>query len=208
MSVPENLNTYVTALLFVLGAYLLALYVGLVVWTFRDIRARSRDGLAHIVAPLLVALFSLPGLLIYVLVRPRTTLAEEYERSLAEEAILQDLDEERVCPSCRRHVEPDYLVCPACHQPLRVRCASCGRLLNPEWDVCPYCGLSREPTGPQEPALQAQRVGMEAYPPSRAASPRRAARRQADADLDLEQVDTRDFYAPTSDEPEAPARRE
>ena len=68
---PElaNLNVYVSALLFVLGAYLLALYVGLIVWTYRDVRARSRDVLAHITAPLLVAVFTLPGLLVYVLLR-------------------------------------------------------------------------------------------------------------------------------------------
>jgi len=182
MELPANLNTYLSALLFVLGAYLFALYVGLIVWTFRDIRARSRDVLAHITAPLLVALFTLPGLLVYVLLRPHTTLAEEYERSLAEEAILQDLDEDRVCPSCRRRVEADFVVCPSCHHQLRMRCVGCGRLLNPEWDVCPYCGLFREPDGHQEADdLVAPRS--------------RSARRSAADEFEFLQVDTDEFYA-------------
>ena len=149
MTLPSNLNVYISAALFIAGAYLFALYLGLIVWTFRDIHARSRDVLAHILAVFLVAVFTLPGLLIYVLLRPHSTLAEEYERGLAEEAILQDLEERRVCPSCRRRVQPDFVVCPNCHQQLSFKCIGCGRLLNPKWDVCPYCGLYREQGEPE-----------------------------------------------------------
>jgi len=141
ITIPEDFNAYISAALFVVGAYLFAVYVGLIVWTFRDIRSRSRDILAAILAVLLVAAFNVFGLLVYTLLRPRTTLAEEYERSLAEEAMLQDLEERRLCPSCKRRVAPDYIVCPSCHHQLRLRCVGCGRLLNPGWDVCPYCGL-------------------------------------------------------------------
>jgi len=144
MTLPPNLNVYISAALFVVGGYLFALYLGLIVWTFRDIRSRSRDVLAQIMVTLLVAVFTLPGLLVYLLLRPHSTLAEEYERSLAEEAILQDLEERRVCPGCRRGVEPDFIICPYCHYQLHLRCVGCGRLLSPGWDVCPYCGLACE----------------------------------------------------------------
>jgi RNA polymerase subunit RPABC4/transcription elongation factor Spt4 len=143
-TLPPNLNVYITAALFVLGAYLFALYLGMVVWTFRDIRSRSRDALAVILATLLVALFTLPGLLVYMLLRPHATLAEQHERNLAEEAILQDLEERRICPGCQRRIEADYLLCPDCHYQLRLRCSSCDRLLNPSWDICPYCGVYRD----------------------------------------------------------------
>jgi RNA polymerase subunit RPABC4/transcription elongation factor Spt4 len=143
ITLPANLNVYVSAALFVLGAYLFALYLGLVVWTFKDVHARSRDVLAQIMSTLLVLLFTVPGWLVYLLLRPRTTLADEYERNLAEEAMLQDLDEQRLCPRCQRHVEPDFTLCPSCHHELRVHCAGCDRLLHPEWDICPYCGVER-----------------------------------------------------------------
>ena len=129
-----------SAALFVLGAYLFALYLGMVVWTFRDIHGRSRDVLAQIMATLLVIVFTLPGLLVYLLLRPHNTLAEEYERDLAEEAMLQGMEEHHVCPKCHRRAEPDFILCPSCHHQLRLRCVSCGRLLNPTWDICPYCG--------------------------------------------------------------------
>ena len=144
MTLPENLNSYISAALFVMGAYLLALYVGMIIWTYRDVSSRSRDLLARILATLLVAIFNVPGILVYMLVRPRTTLAQDYEQSLAEEAMLQDLEDRRICPNCHRPVREDYIVCPECHQHLMTKCMGCGRLLDPRWDVCPYCGLYQE----------------------------------------------------------------
>jgi len=143
MTLPAQLDMYISAALFVLGAYLLALYAGLVVWTFRDIHSRTRDILGQIMATLLVAIFTLPGLLVYWLLRPRETLAERYERDLTEEAILQDLEQQRVCPQCRRRIEPDFVLCPTCRHQLRAECKSCGRLLQPSWETCPYCGTER-----------------------------------------------------------------
>ena len=162
MTLPPSLDVYITAALFVVGAYVAALYVGLIVWTFRDVHARSRDILGQIMAVFLVALFTLPGLVVYLLLRPHETLAEAYERGLAEEAILQDLEERRVCPGCQRRVEPDFVICPQCHEQLRLRCVGCKRLLSPQWDVCPYCGLYREQaetptTGATEPQTRARR---------------------------------------------------
>ncbi len=141
MTLPANLGAYLSAILFVLGAYAAALYIGMLVWTYRDIHSRTRDTLAQGLAVLLVAVFTLPGLLVYYLLRPQETLAEEYERSLVEESVLHELGQRLSCPSCQRRVESDFVVCPYCHEQLRLRCTGCGHLLQPEWDVCPYCGL-------------------------------------------------------------------
>ncbi len=144
MQLPANLNVYAAAALFVIGAYLVAIYIGLVVWTFRDIRSRTRDVLGQILAVLLVAVFTLPGVLIYVLLRPKETLAEEYERSLAEEAVLQDLHERRTCPSCQRRIEESFVLCPYCEHRLRDTCVNCGELVDLDWIVCPHCGHPHE----------------------------------------------------------------
>jgi RNA polymerase subunit RPABC4/transcription elongation factor Spt4 len=150
MTIPENLDVYISALMFVVGAYAVALYLGLIVWTFQDIRSRSRDFLAQIMSALLVTIFTLPGLLIYLLLRPKYTLAERYEQELAEEAILQELDERHVCPECQHRVEADFIVCPYCEHQLRLRCVGCGRLMRPGWHVCPYCGLYRDQEAVEE----------------------------------------------------------
>ncbi len=144
MELPANLNVYAATALFVIGAYLVATYVGLIVWTFRDIHSRTRDILGQILATLLVAVFTLPGVLIYILLRPKESLAEEYERSLAEEAVLQDLRDRRTCPSCQRRVEDSFILCPYCEQQLRFKCVNCGALLEPSWKICPFCGHRHE----------------------------------------------------------------
>ena len=45
---------------------------------------------------LLVLVFSVLGLIIYLILRPRETLAEAYARSLEEEALLQELEEQGI----------------------------------------------------------------------------------------------------------------
>lgn len=121
------------------GAFMLAIWLSLIVWTFRDVRSRSRDVFAVLLATLMVVIFGPLGLLLYFLLRPPTTLAELYERSLEEEALLQDLEERIVCPGCRRKIEVEWMVCPDCHAILKRRCVTCGKLLHLRWDICPYC---------------------------------------------------------------------
>jgi predicted RNA-binding Zn-ribbon protein involved in translation (DUF1610 family) len=131
--------------LFVLGAYLAALYLTLIYWTYRDIRQRSRDAIVQIFSVLLVMAFFLPGHWIYLILRPRYTLTELYERSLEEEALLQELEDQKACPTCRRRVKDEYLVCPSCRTQLKEGCRSCGRPLSYAWFACPYCGLEKSP---------------------------------------------------------------
>ncbi len=48
------------------GAYLLALWFVLIVWTFRDIETRSRSAVTQIFSTLLAVLFYVPGVLLYI----------------------------------------------------------------------------------------------------------------------------------------------
>lgn len=127
----------------VVGIYLGALWLALLVWTYRDIRQRTRDPIAQTLAVLLVLLLFLPGHWIYLILRPRYTLAELYGRSLEEEALLQELDTHKACPTCKRRVEDDFLICPSCRTQLKEPCRGCGRPLAHAWVACPYCGLDR-----------------------------------------------------------------
>ena len=121
------------------GMILAALWLAIIIWTFRDMRARSRDLLAQIVVAVMVAVLTVPGLLIYLFLRPRETLAEAYERSLEEEALLQEIEEKPTCPGCRQRVEHDWQACPHCHTRLKKACPRCSKMLELSWDLCPYC---------------------------------------------------------------------
>lgn len=140
---PFDLSGMLTLLQLVgafLIVYLLAVWLGLVVWTWRDVRARSRDLFMQLLSVLMVVFFFIPGILLYFLLRPRETLEEQYERELSEEALLQDIEEKMVCPACQQKVHPDFLFCPNCHTRLKRRCENCHRITSLRWNICPYCG--------------------------------------------------------------------
>jgi RNA polymerase subunit RPABC4/transcription elongation factor Spt4 len=123
----------------IFGAYMLALWLAMVFWTYHDIRARTQDIYVQVFGLALVLAFNVLGLLLYLILRPKETIAEAYERSLEEEAILQDLEERAHCPNCRQRVEKDFVVCPICQTGLKQQCLHCQRLLELDWTVCPYC---------------------------------------------------------------------
>jgi RNA polymerase subunit RPABC4/transcription elongation factor Spt4 len=156
MQLPANLKTIISSVLILLGAYGLLFMFSLVIWTFRDIRSRSRDVLMQILATLLVLVFNIPGLLLYFVLRPQETLTEAYEHALGQEALLQDIEDRYICPNCKRKVDADFAICPFCQHELRKHCQNCARLLNLNWDLCPYCGEQQVvvTTIPETPAQE------------------------------------------------------
>lgn len=136
---PLIINNFVMIGTAFAAAFLATLWLSLIIWTFRDIRKRSRDSLARILAVLVVALLFLPGLLIYSILRPANTLEEEYQQSLEEEALLQTIEDIPLCPGCSRKVKLDWIICPNCQTKLKKQCHQCNRLMELPWNVCPHC---------------------------------------------------------------------
>ena len=88
-----NLATALTAW----GAvFLLALWASLVYWTYRDAQARLREPARRWLAVLVTVVLFIPGVLIYLLLRPPRTLEEEYLLTLEEEALLRAIEESEV----------------------------------------------------------------------------------------------------------------
>jgi putative flippase GtrA len=75
------------------AAFLAALWLALIFWTYRDAGARLRERMPRILAVLVVVVLFIPGNLIYLLVRPPRTLEEEYLVTLEEEALLRAIEE-------------------------------------------------------------------------------------------------------------------
>ena len=154
---PQSLETIIQIVMALLGAYVAALWFCLVVWTFRDIQKRTRDLVVQVLAKALVVLFNVPGLLLYMILRPPETLEELYQRSLASEALLKEIEGGQVCPRCQTHVDPDFRVCPTCRAALRLPCDDCARLVQVNWRVCPYCAKELAPARPAAaPVAEAQ----------------------------------------------------
>lgn len=136
----NNLSTAVGFVVAILGASVAAFWIAMVIWTFIDIRSRSRDWLAILLACLLALIFPIVGVLLYLLIRPKDTLAAVYDRALEEEALLRELESSSSCHHCGSPVKEEWAFCPACHSQLQYSCASCNELVRTEWDICAHCG--------------------------------------------------------------------
>ncbi len=79
---PRTLSNIIMLLTAWSAAFLVALWVSLIFWTYRDIRIRSRDPLIRILSIIIVTLLFLPGIVIYLILRPAHTVEEEYQRTL------------------------------------------------------------------------------------------------------------------------------
>ncbi len=132
----ENITTLVIIYLLL---SVIAMWIALITWTYNDIKNRSREQLTRVGAVLLVVVFNVIGLLIYLMVRPRETLSEIYEKSLEEEALLQEIEEKLSCPGCGQPTKENWQICPNCHTQLKRVCVNCRRLVELNWGICPYC---------------------------------------------------------------------
>ncbi len=189
----DNWESTVAVVVAILIAYGVVLWLGTIVWIYRDIRSRTQDGWTQAVSTLLVVIFNLPGLFLYLVLRPQETLNDTYERRLEAEALMRDMpDPQAACPTCKRSVRNDYLVCPNCSTALKEACSKCSRPLDLSWSTCPYCAsdgpkgkTKRAPESPP-PSLSASN----AEPPRATAPPSAAPMKSA--------------LPPTATKPESP----
>jgi RNA polymerase subunit RPABC4/transcription elongation factor Spt4 len=150
-----------------LVAYLFVLYIATAWWVFRDTVERCEHpvwpylscGLILLCSPF----FFLAGLVVYRLIRPPERLAEVYERNLAQEALLAEVEEIKTCAGCDRRVEPAWIICPWCRNRLNRVCPNCENLVGLDWTLCAWCGRNFE-------RLRLPVIATPA-PPARAAAP-------------------------------------
>jgi len=124
----------------VFGVYIVLLWMATVIWTYRDIHARHEEALLQVLAVSMALLIPFAGLGVYMMLRPRQTISDRYERSLEEEYLRHDIEEQFVCPQCQRGIDHEFILCPHCHTALRRRCISCDHVIDLTWSICPYCG--------------------------------------------------------------------
>jgi len=160
----EQVTSLLVGAASVIGALLAALLGGLTIWAFRDIRSRTRDPFVQILATITVGVIPVVGILVYLMLRPRETLAEAYVRALEEESLLSSIENQEFCPTCGRRVDADMQWCPKCHGKLRNACDNCGRAVHLSWDLCPYCGVGRQPELVQQAKAKPRLFGRSSKP--------------------------------------------
>jgi RNA polymerase subunit RPABC4/transcription elongation factor Spt4 len=194
-AIGDFLSTPIVQLaLQVAAIYWVGLWIASAFWVFRDLQRRTENPVLPYLAAAMIVVFTpvlfIFAVLIYRIIRPAETLGEVYERNLAEEALLAEVEVIKHCPTCHRRVNDQWIICPTCRTRLHRVCANCGKLVDLDWSLCAWCGRDferREPAGGTlEPIPAARERGTAAAdttagPQGRVSRPRSSAARSGGA---------------------------
>ncbi|HTC86338.1 MAG TPA: zinc ribbon domain-containing protein [Candidatus Acidoferrum sp.] len=128
--------------------YLVIVWLAASYWAFRDMQLRTENPILPYLVAAFVIIFSpiafLAAIVIYRIVRPQEKIGEVYERTLAEEALLAEVEAVSSCPACARRVNDEWIICPTCRTRLKRVCPNCSRLVGLDWSLCAWCGKDFE----------------------------------------------------------------
>jgi RNA polymerase subunit RPABC4/transcription elongation factor Spt4 len=134
----------------IVAIYWVVLWLAAAYWAFRDMQLRTENPVAPYFAAAFIIVFTpllFPlAVFAYRIVRPQERIGEIYERNLAEEAMLAEIETIRHCPSCDRRVHADWIICPTCRTRLNRVCPNCAKLVGLDWSLCAWCGRDFERT--------------------------------------------------------------
>jgi hypothetical protein len=131
-----------------IGVYLVILWLATAYWAFRDMQQRSDNAILPYLAAAGIILFTpvffILAVWVYKIVRPHEKIGEVWERNLAEEALLAEVEAIHHCPTCERRIDDEWIICPTCRTRLNRVCPNCSRLVGLDWSLCAWCGKDFE----------------------------------------------------------------
>ena len=156
-----------------LFAYLVVVWLATSYWAFRDMQQRTANPVAPYLAAAGIILFTpfffFFAVWVYKIIRPHEKIGEVWERNLAEEALLAEVESIQHCPTCDRRVNEEWIICPTCRTRLNRVCPNCSRLVGLDWSLCAWCGKDFERREPSTATLEPLPGGLDAT--SRIAAP-------------------------------------
>lgn len=147
LSSLENIGqTNFDMLLKGLGVIFILFWLAVVYWAWVDSGERTTNLFFRILSTFIVLVFSVPGLIVYNLVKPKATIEEIYWADLERRYLKFETSELTDCPKCATQLFPGFIVCPMCGENLKVKCSKCNSYLEKKWKSCPYCGEKQNVT--------------------------------------------------------------
>lgn len=134
-----NFGTVVTFLL----VSFIVFWVVVLGWVWTDSGDRVSSKLFRVLSVIIVAILLFPGLIIYLLIRPKATIEDIYWADLERRYLKFETTDLGDCPKCGFQLQPGFIVCPACGEKLKEKCAGCEAFIDKSWRYCPACGLER-----------------------------------------------------------------
>lgn len=128
--------------------YLTIVWLATAYWAFRDMQQRSDNVIVPYIAAAGIILFTpilfVFAVWVYKIIRPHEKIGEVWERGLAEEALLNEVESIHHCPGCDRRIDDEWIICPSCRTRLNRVCPNCSRLVGMDWSLCAWCGKDFE----------------------------------------------------------------
>ncbi len=143
-----------------LGAALVIFWVVVLYWVWLDSGDRTSSKPARVGYVLLSLLLFIPGLIIYLLIRPPQTIEEIYWADLERRYLKYETSELGDCPKCGTQLFPGFTYCPTCRLELKIKCPNCGVEMDKHYKYCPSCGFMarKETEAPIEKEVPSKEV--------------------------------------------------
>ena len=139
---------------FVLGVIILLFWLVIIGWVWIDSGERTSKTSIRVVYLLLVIFLNIPGLIIYLIVRPSETIEQIYWADLERRYLKYETAELGDCPKCGHQLLPGYVHCSNCGNEIKRKCPKCGVLINKDHKFCENCGTQ----------LRERAIAEEQYP--------------------------------------------
>jgi RNA polymerase subunit RPABC4/transcription elongation factor Spt4 len=131
-----------------IAIYFVILWLAAAYWAFRDMQLRTENPILPYLAASFIIIFTpvfFPfAAFVYRIIRPQEKIGETYERDLAEQALLAEVEAIKSCPTCGRRTHDEWIICPTCRTRLSRVCPNCSRLVGLDWSLCAWCGKDFE----------------------------------------------------------------
>ena len=134
-------------LLFVL---LIVFWLVLIGWVWIDSSERTSNMSIRVVYLILVIFLNIPGLIIYLIIRPSETIEQIYWADLERRYLKYETSELGDCSKCGNQLLPGYVYCSNCGNEIKKKCPSCGVMIGKSSKFCAYCGIQVSARSTQE----------------------------------------------------------
>ncbi len=125
---------------FILGFLLVVFWLFIVGWVWVDSGERTSKKGLRVGYVVLASLLFIPGLIIYLVIRPSETIEEIYWADLERRYLKYETADLGDCPKCGSQLFPGYVHCTNCGYTIKIRCPKCNLLVNKEHKYCEFCG--------------------------------------------------------------------
>lgn len=120
---------------------LLVFWIVILGWVWIDSGERTSKTYTRVIYLLIVFFLNIPGLIIYLIIRPSETIEEIYWADLERRYLKYETAGLGDCPKCGNQLFPGYVYCSSCGHELKIKCPKCDMLIDKNDKFCSFCGF-------------------------------------------------------------------